>query len=218
MPIYRAWPIDPANPVRNSGVQRRAARRPRRLSARTAAQEQLDDRRCQFSRSEPCGRAPSQRRRPRVPPRRRAETRRRRRRLLLMRASRSSRRSRGGARRNHAVHPQQKPEGFACTALQNKAIKSEKVRKRTIRTFRSHKKNAICDNNTMMGASCAVGPFSASQITNELRGRRHSFEKPRFSTYQNRAYDLLVRLWGPERTNGARGSHHCTIIADGGFS
>ena len=54
--------------------------------------------------------------------------------------------------------------------------------------------------------------WSVLGFTNELRGHRHGSEKPRSSILQNRAYDLSTRLWGRERANGARGTHHRIIL------
>ena len=46
----------------------------------------------------------------------------------------------------------------------------------------------------------------------------HGSEKPRFFSFQNRAYDLSTRLCGREQTNGARGSHYRTILKFRSFS
>ena len=58
--------------------------------------------------------------------------------------------------------------------------------------------------------------WSVLGVTNESRGRRHGYEKPRFSTFQNRAYKLLI--WGRERTYDARGTHHRIILKFRNFS
>ena len=46
----------------------------------------------------------------------------------------------------------------------------------------------------------------------DMYSSRLSCDKQKRSTFQNRAYDLSTRLWGRERTNGARGTHHRIIL------